>query len=822
MAIRLIRIITVLSFYAAIIIGIAFLLRPLEMSPQQLSAGIQDGTIKSVKESKGFLVGARNPDRFWGKRRFSVTVKPSEKATLTEDAKKAGIWDESRGLSWGKIAAITCLFLAIIMAWRLPSYIVESPKASDENNPRPLPFELSLVSGLVMLLALWAIHLIIPMAKEEVSGFYSLSALRHKLFDSGWIPLAIMGTACAGMHYLDRIRRALLDQLKKDYKVEKEFFDSLLSAPDLRQHHARLKRYGPKGHYSERYLKLLSRYEKDGDLNAVITLKNDILEMDEERFTIFFSGVHWCEAALPLLGFIGTVIGIGGAMVDVSKAVNILVLGTGNTDVMGWMNRGFEGMALAFDTTFFGLMGVLIVGPYHAIIRNSLAKHIAEVRRILSEAVGRWEAKGQDGVVLVLKDEVSALKEAVEESERRALLYRESLKLTVEHVIRKDPKFRSIRDVLFAPVVEFMSVGEDLLSELRQKLGNSGAYLAIGVHRRDIHGGVLAVSRGGRNDLLRFDVNNPRSVTIQRTSEKIWQILPINVDLAAAVSTRFESGNIDSGDTRSLKILRMDNGTAVVEKEWWEFGNKDTMMPLVVGKRSGAIVLRYLSEDEKHELWMLFGKDPERLGHLPHTYLWQLFSLHADSGTLFMLGIPAAGRGATLLRAARILPGKGSGKDAAKPEPPEESDTGGSVESVSLELLDHQIAIAEGKAVDQLVSLTSHTGLLLMSDGDLMYWDITQGEPRQLKHANWKGMQGCKIIAGSLGWIAVAKGETLSMWQVQKGGWLDCYDSGEGPLSIQGVRADTLHPSFDGKFLFGISEQALFTWKFPQLAIDHI
>ena len=76
--------------------------------------------------------------------------------------------------------------------------------------------------------------------------------------------------------------------------------------------------------------------------------------------------------AMPVLGFIGTVVGATAAVGGLAGSVgNVVTKGQLNTETMPFLNAAFQGLAVAFDTTFVGLVGLTVVGSLRWLIFKS-------------------------------------------------------------------------------------------------------------------------------------------------------------------------------------------------------------------------------------------------------------------------------------------------------------------------------------------------------------------------------------------------------------------------------------------------------------------
>lgn len=231
----------------------------------------------------------------------------------------------------------------------------------------------------VCLLYFWHRYFATPLPpKEQIYGFFNTEALRFKLFASGPIPYAIAWTFFFGITYLWQINIRKLFPLNISNVADRDIIEAA-KGHDI-TFVRKLNEFYSKGllvgYYGSRLHKLRKRYE-DKDIASVIALKNDILEVDEEDLALSFTAIVWCEAALPLLGFLGTVVGIGGALGGIKGAVQLLFANSKgattnlNQKVVEMFGQGFRDLAVAFDTTFLGLMGLIILGIFHNQVKNN-------------------------------------------------------------------------------------------------------------------------------------------------------------------------------------------------------------------------------------------------------------------------------------------------------------------------------------------------------------------------------------------------------------------------------------------------------------------
>jgi hypothetical protein len=182
----------------------------------------------------------------------------------------------------------------------------------------------TVIVGLLYLLHEYALP---PLPHDhQISSFFTWDALRFKLFDSGPIPYFILGTFWFGLMYLEQIASSKIKPIRKVIADEGEVLDAARKSDTQTLEEVIRKNVQNRndGYYGHRFHRLLERWKQDQDLNAVIALKNEILEIDEENFSLSFVAVRWTEWALPLLGFLGTVVGIGAAVGGMKNGVRIV------------------------------------------------------------------------------------------------------------------------------------------------------------------------------------------------------------------------------------------------------------------------------------------------------------------------------------------------------------------------------------------------------------------------------------------------------------------------------------------------------------------
>lgn len=102
----------------------------------------------------------------------------------------------------------------------------------------------------------------------------------------------------------------------------------------------------------------LSNLQNIGEISEVASLTNAQASIDEDQVLASYSLINGFNWAIPVLGFIGTVLGLGAAIGEFGQTIqnteNIDALKSSLTKVTG-------GLSTAFDTTLLGLVASIVV-----------------------------------------------------------------------------------------------------------------------------------------------------------------------------------------------------------------------------------------------------------------------------------------------------------------------------------------------------------------------------------------------------------------------------------------------------------------------------
>lgn len=684
---------------------------------------------------------------------------------------------------------------------------------------------LSIVMATVLLVLFWFVHSIsawlFPLP-VDISGFFNLSALRSKLFESGFIPYTILWTFLFGLIYLWQIWHTKVVPMLYSNKLlalvshepdqsQRQNFEALIIAENI-------------GHVGKRLKQLYGRYGKDADLSAVTKLRDDFLEIDEENFAIAFTTITWCEVALPLLGFIGTVVGIGISMVGIGDAVQQIIGGIPLQEAAQSINVSLYGLGIAFDTTFLGLAGLFIIALLSYVFKKIMALQLANMREILTDVIAKWE---QDNMVVAsLETGMIPLLDLIDDdirySDEHSSEFRENVLAKVKHVIRTVNRFGDIKRALFYPVVEFAEIGERLahnqqfvsdklrhdgwrFKQLSSPLFSLGGVVTVRITSNlqngqviyipDENGNLVPADADTSDRLLLFQLDGEQLIKPEEDTQKHFILLLPSTDLQKMLALS------ESGD---LVLLTIDTKNETY-KEKNIFKQMDIMddqvLPLTVNKKELALVIRRQAQFFNVDL-IEFGSEnpPLTLEQLPVGIHWSIWATHAPSARLIAAG--KTGEQWQLWVWLVFLQRNRSKK--------------GKNEKPSYHLrTPKQIYLAT--IPKQIVALSKAEFLILDNNGDLHYWKSSRPSPIKLSHDDWQSAD--KIILGADGWVAVAAGGRLTIWQISRG-QVYPYDSNQQGFAIDNIRLNTFRATSDGRYIHAIDDKTIYTWEFPRYFVD--
>ncbi len=655
-----------------------------------------------------------------------------------------------------------------------------------------------------------------PVPKETLYTYYTLDAIRQKLWETDWVTPAIFWTFLFGTFYLLGVwltkYRLLANAESTDVynKVMSGELDSVKHKIEAAADPAQL------GYYGARLHALVTRWNEDSDLPAVQALKNEILEIDEQNLAHSFVPVMWSESALPLLGFLGTVIGIGQAIGSISEAIKILLksaTSTGGAQLDTLFNKGFENMALAFDTTFFGLFFLLWLGIFHIWEKKAFADRLDNARRFYSLALAQLP-QGSTNVMVAGLSELTERVEAVEGTlkviDEDANAYKSRIEGMVDHVIMEVPQFAPIRKALMKPVVQFAASdagpAEDLHKSIDKRIGPNWKISAIGLAGGSEAGGIASLSQdhGTKCWVVTFGSELNQNNRILECSTSFMAIHP-STDLESFVGLAHGERGVElclgvlptaqaTGDTKvdgAVDISTLNQSSLASE-----------LMPLsvdgsqvLVATQVGGIVRVALIAIQK-------SASPKPLLDLSQGVEWKHWDVNRAAGNLVVAGTSATGGsqidfislpGTTDLRA-----GKSGGGKLRQSGP-------------------RVIQLPGIPEISQLQAVGSTQCVFSDRKRQLFYMDETRNEPIALKHNDLPASID-RVLSNKNHWLAVVANSRISMWNCRRGGFIYPYDG--DALTNTAVNVGAYLVSGDGRHLFNFTDTVILRWSFPKSVGD--
>jgi hypothetical protein len=314
---------------------------------------------------------------------------------------------------------------------------------------------------------------------EPTSGSLSGSFWAYKLLYQGPIPYLIVGLIILSMIYAVLIvlrglvpiwlsERNDISNLKDTISKENvEAHDSLLRFAE--------KRLQSGGRLMAR-LKMLERIYRLAGRREDVRKANDRMSASEvEGVRYALRPLTYAEWMLPVLGFIGTVWGVTGAVGGLREGINALFQAQQLTEqVRVQFMNGFRGLALAFDTTLFGLLGLATVGTVAFALRKSGAYVLLSIDKWANEAVNLLrERQPLEELIKVGFFETNEQGELERDKDGKPVLrtrktLRNMYKQLVKGLFETDRQGQPIADGQGRPVLRWQSWMDMILAEFFQ------------------------------------------------------------------------------------------------------------------------------------------------------------------------------------------------------------------------------------------------------------------------------------------------------------------------------------------------------------------
>jgi len=655
-------------------------------------------------------------------------------------------------------------------------YTVDKSDSPDSQQPRryfpfsrlTVGFERTAAIGaigtaFVATLVVYFLHLWMP---EQSSP--GVMAIRERFLNNGIIPYVLFWMFTFGMVYLLSVWNRKVLSLFRISEVEQRMLrrrDAILPS--------QIKAFAddePRTYYRERLLRLSQRWQLDPDLSAVIALKNEMLDCDEQQFLQSFQPVRMAEWALPLIGFIGTVVGISQSMGGIQKGIQVLVeTSTISMDVFG---QAFQGLALAFDTTLLGLLGLLLLGGAHAYIRKKVGDRLVAAGSLFSDIVAVW-----------IEPEPATIIYNLEEITTRLDRFGE----TALHVIEEAEGFEKIRSALFRNVVTFDVAQPEFLQDINEFAREyfEDDYLFIDcsvseepfvvtalINHEDIRYVIVRDSNGDCN-CHQLDVQD---VDYLELSGDAGILLSMNYDERIymqrldAGTGRFR-GRVESLDISPTGVKSVLSLTGPL-RDRFVVSTRDSLQFVPDNNGTGAL---FPANPTRSILCTAYSAESEAIG-----------SLYTDGEKW----------GVKVVRPRSKSPIERAGYDVTHIPPNAQ-----------------KLALIHGFDL-----------LLSGPENYLHFWSSQANTPLRLTHPDWRHIKCDQILAGAGGWIAVAQAGSLSMWRISPMGTLSRAETPghnqDVRYALGGVDPRYLKATPDGKFVVAPQGQHLIAWSYPQTYAD--
>lgn len=142
------------------------------------------------------------------------------------------------------------------------------------------------------------------------------------------------------------------------------------------------------GRFTERLKKLQEHHEREPDRQLCREANEAYSQAEQGEVYYALLPLGFLEFILPILGFIGTVLGVSHAVGALRWGMNNLFQARELTEsVMVQFLDGFDGLVLAFMTTLFGLLGLALTALFRFHLRRNSVAVIAKIDEWSEEVI---------------------------------------------------------------------------------------------------------------------------------------------------------------------------------------------------------------------------------------------------------------------------------------------------------------------------------------------------------------------------------------------------------------------------------------------------
>lgn len=569
-------------------------------------------------------------------------------------------------------------------------------------------------------------------------------------------------------------------------------------------------------HYRDLFRQMEQKLGSDPDHAALRSYRTDLLDSDERRVESALLASSWAQSTLPLLGFIGTIIGLAGAMVKlgdalVARAVEVEML-----------RDGFADVAFAFETTFIALAGTVIILALDEQIRNR-ASHYMENEAVFIDLCARgWSLSSQVTSIQVTEMAVQANRQVISGHMAQARQLVDQIIHETDHPIAV-----AIRKALLKPIIEFSEDGGELANNSLDQLAKAvqGKWASPERRNRDEESQPVLLSFGlpcqpagidqvyasvvfkldSRNYYANLDfqgsvVGKPISIPDQFTEPDNSIGLPVISMPRSASALVFYGGShyfmVLRGDTVSRRLhVKAPDG----EKDMKIFftgliGPSTLDLTVMIANNQGDVDV-VVSEECKERL--ATRRLPDRI--------YESWSQRPGSPVLF----------ATARREEDAL----DDWSLFSVHCSINEDT----ENIADNALESQVDIQFGPmrplpirtSSIEITPISDHEVVLLDAENKLHYYDTELDRFSTLEDKDWRGK---RVVGGTQGWLAVIEDDDhLRMWRA-RGGRLFPYNRYAAQPVSYAVAIDNTscwQISGDGRRLHALAANRLVSWRIP-------
>ncbi len=235
-----------------------------------------------------------------------------------------------------------------------------------------------------------------------------------QLIINGWVPYAILFAFLTGLLYSLGVSMFKLTPSWHRSHAKDRFENIAEQISELRQSGVEnfqeiIKNLNGECLFINRLKKLQKHYVREPDRQLCREANNAYSQAEQTEVVYTLLPLGFLEFILPILGFIGTVLGVSQAVGALRWGMyNLFQSGELDQTVVGQFLTGFDGLVLAFMTTLFGLLGLALTALFRFHLRRNAMAVIAKIDKWSEEVINLLPSQSMLDVIvegLVVCDE---------------------------------------------------------------------------------------------------------------------------------------------------------------------------------------------------------------------------------------------------------------------------------------------------------------------------------------------------------------------------------------------------------------------------------